>query len=83
MQSSSPGGIGENGFDHPPTRLQAAWKNWASVVDANANASVKPRANPLGEASFHSADSKTQLWVIPTNEEVIVARQTIHAIRSV
>jgi acetate kinase len=51
-------------------------------LDSAANRSVRDRANPLGEASFHSEGSKTQLWVIPTNEEVIVARQTIHALKT-
>ena len=29
------------------------------------------------ERSFHAADSKIQLWVIPTNEELIVARDAL------
>lgn len=33
------------------------------------------------EARLDRADSKIQLWVVPTNEELIVARQTIAAIQ--
>ncbi|MDR2116235.1 MAG: acetate/propionate family kinase [Planctomycetaceae bacterium] len=29
-----------------------------------------------GETAIHATESKTQIWVIPTNEELIVARQT-------
>ena len=50
-------------------------------LDEQANEDLRQRTNDQGEASFHGSGSKTQLWVIPTNEEVIVARQTIHALR--
>lgn len=50
-------------------------------LDEQANEDLRQRTNDQGEASFHVSGSKTQLWVIPTNEEVIVARQTIHALR--
>ena len=36
--------------------------------DANANAS--------GEVRISAAESRTEVWIIPTNEELIVARQT-------
>jgi len=25
-------------------------------------------------------DSRTQIWVVPTNEEIVVARQTVEAV---
>jgi acetate kinase len=28
-----------------------------------------------GEAAIHAADSRVQLWTMPTNEELVVARQ--------
>lgn len=31
-----------------------------------------------GEAAIHAEKSRTQIWVIPTNEELIVARQARH-----
>ncbi|MBL4700508.1 MAG: acetate kinase, partial [Phycisphaeraceae bacterium] len=33
-------------------------------------------ANGSEETAIHAATSKTQIWVVPTNEELIVARQT-------
>ena len=33
-------------------------------------------ANGSEETAIHAANSKTQIWVVPTNEELIVARQT-------
>ncbi|MEO1616809.1 MAG: acetate/propionate family kinase [Planctomycetota bacterium] len=68
------GGIGEN----DRWVRQSVCQNLEGLgikVDQSANESVS------GEASFHAADSVTQLWVIPTNEEVIVARQTVHALQ--
>jgi len=69
------GGIGENG------------KQLRADVCANLQAlgiDVDPQQNDSvrGESSFHSASSKTQLWVIPTNEEIVVARQTKQLLES-
>lgn len=62
------GGIGENG-----AALRAAvcanLEQLGIELDEAKNAAVR------GETAIHSANSKTQLWVIPTNEEIIVARQ--------
>jgi len=41
------------------------------VLDEKANAAAK------GEASIHAAGSRTQIWVVPTNEEIVVARQAV------
>ncbi len=64
------GGIGEKG-----TNIRAAvcqgLEGLGIVIDSDANQSV------AGESTFHASDSRTQLWVIPTNEEVIVARQCV------
>lgn len=32
------------------------------------------------EGSFHAAASPVQLWVVPTNEELVVARQTVQSL---
>ncbi|MDR3199083.1 MAG: acetate/propionate family kinase [Planctomycetaceae bacterium] len=40
------------------------------VLDPQKNAAAE------GETAIHAAESKTQIWVIPANEELIVARQT-------
>ncbi len=69
------GGIGENGIN-----IRAAvckdLEELGVVVDMAANNAV------AGEATFHAADSRTQLWVIPTNEELIVARQTVGVLQN-
>jgi acetate kinase len=74
------GGIGENG-----TLIREGvcrgLRELGIDLDSAANRTVAQRVGDLGEASFHADGSKTQLWVIPTNEEVIVARQTIHALK--
>lgn len=68
------GGIGEKGRD-TRAAVCAGLGELGIVVDTDANASLS------GEASFHASDSRTQLWVIPTNEEVIVARQTVERLQ--
>lgn len=64
------GGIGENGVR---TREQVCrdLEELGIVVDTARNRVAQ------GEATFHAEGSRTQLWVIPTNEELIVARQCV------
>jgi acetate kinase len=64
------GGIGEKGANIR-ANVCADLEELGIVADAAANEAVS------GEATFHSSTSRTQLWVIPTNEEVIVARQCV------
>jgi len=72
------GGIGENSIR--VRRDVCANLDWAGIqLDANRNESV-PRGS---ETAIHTASSKTQIWVVPTNEEIIVARQTAAAIQHV
>jgi acetate kinase len=62
------GGIGENSA----TMRAAVCANleWFGIaLDPPANAKAK------GEAAIHSAHSRVQLWIMPTNEELVVARQ--------
>ena len=63
------GGIGENS-----SLMRAAVcadLDWFGVtLDPLKNESAK------GEMAIHSAKSRVQLWTMPTNEELIVARQT-------
>lgn len=62
------GGIGENNVR---TR-QAVCGGLAElgiVLDPAVNATVR------SEAPIHAAESRVQIWVVPTNEELIVARQ--------
>lgn len=45
------------------------------VLDDELNNSV------AGEAAVHSERSQVEIWVVPTNEEIIVARQTVDCLR--
>ncbi len=62
------GGIGENS-----KRMRAAVcanLDWFGIcLDPLKNDNAK------GEMAIHAADSRVQLWIMPTNEELIVARQ--------
>ena len=62
------GGIGEN---RPEFRAKVCQglEEFGIVLDDEKNASTRD------EAPIHSDSSGTQIWVIPTNEELIVARQ--------
>ena len=67
------GGIGEN------SKLirsgVCAGMEWAGIVfDDLLNQASR------GEARISGASSKTQIWVVPTNEEIVVARQSAQAI---
>jgi acetate kinase len=64
------GGIGENS---PLTRaaVLAGLEDLGIAIDASANA-----AKASGERSIGAASAPVAVWVIPTNEELIVARQT-------
>ncbi|MBI1901137.1 MAG: acetate/propionate family kinase [Planctomycetia bacterium] len=62
------GGIGENGVNV----RRAVCRDLVElgiVLDEEKNQKAK------GETAIHAAASRTQIWVIPTNEELIVARQ--------
>lgn len=64
------GGIGENG-NEIRARVCGGLTELGIAVDAAKNRAV------AGESNFHSQQSRTQLWVVPTNEELIVARQCV------
>src|SRR5205085_4043691 len=63
------GGIGENGV----AIREAVCRNldWAGIV-------LDPHKNPVRgrEEKISSVESDTEIWIVPTNEELIVARQT-------
>ena len=63
------GGIGENS---PLTRaaVVAGLEDLGVAIDPAKNA-----AKAAGERAIHAASSRVAIWVIPTNEELIVARQ--------
>ncbi len=62
------GGIGEKGANIRRAVCRDL-EDLGIVLDDEANTQVK------GEASIHAAHGTIKLWVMPTNEELIVARQ--------
>jgi acetate kinase len=67
-------GIGENS-----PLMRAAVCRQLECIGAKMDESKNAEGAP--ERSIHAADSKVQLWVIPTNEEIIVARDAMELIR--
>lgn len=63
------GGIGENRAEIRSV-VCAGLQELGIELDANLNATAQ------GETSIHAPTSRVQIWIIPTNEELIVARQT-------
>jgi acetate kinase len=61
------GGIGEN--DAETRHAVAAGCEWLGVE-------LDEASNHRGEGMIGRADASVQTWVIPTNEELVVARQT-------
>ena len=64
------GGIGENGA----AIREAICRNldWAGIV-------LDPQKNQVRgkETKISSVESGAEIWIVPTNEELIVARQTV------
>ncbi len=72
------GGIGENSVR--VRRDVCANLDWAGIeLDSQKNESVKRGS----ESCVSAASSRTQIWIVPTNEEIVVARQTAECISSV
>ena len=69
------GGIGENSVR--VRRDVCANLDWAGIeLDSQKNESVKRGS----ESCVSAASSGTQIWIVPTNEEIVVARQTAECI---
>jgi len=67
------GGIGENSV----SLREKVCSNleWAGIrLDSEKNKSASH------EAQIQADDSKVQIWVVPTNEEIVVGRQTVEVI---
>lgn len=69
------GGIGENGVD---VRGQICQGLETFGIELCPQRNQQAR----GEAPVHKDASRTQIWVVPTNEELIVARQAKEAVES-
>jgi acetate kinase len=63
------GGIGENGVEIR-RRVCADLQELGILLDEPSNAKAS------GEAQINAASSSCQIWIVPTNEELIVARQS-------
>ncbi|MCE9606737.1 MAG: acetate/propionate family kinase [Planctomycetia bacterium] len=63
------GGIGENGVELR-ANVCAGLEELGIKLDAGRNAAAK------GEGRISADESRTQVWIIPTNEEIVVARQS-------
>lgn len=68
------GGIGENGANIR-SRVLDGLSELGFVLHTETNA--KTRAT---QTRIDAPESKSQIWVVPTNEELIVARQTVAAL---
>lgn len=68
------GGIGENGR-RIRTAVCAGLTDLGIELDAGRNETAR------GEMRLEGGHSRTQIWIIPTNEELIVARQTLGALK--
>jgi len=68
------GGIGENGVQIR-RRICENLRSLGIVLDEPANAAAR------GETPIAASDSRTQVWVVPTNEELIVARQACELLK--
>ncbi|WP_339744739.1 acetate/propionate family kinase [uncultured Rubinisphaera sp.] len=68
------GGIGEN--SQYIRQHVCAGFDWAGLkLDESKNQAAN------GEGSLAAAESKVQIWIVPTNEELVVARQTASLIK--
>lgn len=69
------GGIGENGRNIRAS-ICADLEELGIELDAAKNGSAH------GETALHAEGSRTQIWIVPTNEELIVARQCVELLGS-
>ncbi|MHC4994011.1 MAG: acetate/propionate family kinase [Planctomycetota bacterium] len=71
------GGIGQHGA--AIRRAILAGTEWAGIaIDEAKNAA----ADPKGETRIEQEGSGVQVWVLPTNEELIVARQAVDVLKA-
>jgi acetate kinase len=67
------GGIGENGADLR-SQICVDLEELGIVLDTTENAAAQ------GEVQINATSSRTQIWVVPTNEEIVVARKTVEVL---
>lgn len=69
------GGIGENGV-HVRQAVCGGLDDLGISLDPAANVAAR------GESRISATNSRTQVWVVPTNEELVVARQSRDLLQS-
>lgn len=69
------GGIGENA---PEVRAEALTNLESLGIKFDKELNLKMTHGEFGK--FSTEDSKVELWVVPTNEELLIARDTLEAI---
>ncbi|MEK6248900.1 MAG: acetate/propionate family kinase [Planctomycetales bacterium] len=62
------GGIGENGNDIRESVCR-------DLTELGIELDLSKNTDASGETSIHSSDSRSQIWIVPTHEELVVARQ--------
>jgi len=68
------GGIGENS-SRVRNEVCAGLSELGIVLDEQQNATAR------GESRISAETSRTQIWVVPTNEEIVIARQALEVLR--
>ena len=71
------GGIGENA-----TKVREKCCEGLNYMGVKVNEELNEKRGRT-EGSIHYEDSKVGVWVIPTNEELVIARDTVRAIKGV
>lgn len=70
-------GIGENGYEFREGVIEGL-ENLGIVIDKEKNKNAK-----RGEfAEIEASESKTKIYVIPTNEEIMIARETVEVLKN-
>jgi acetate kinase len=65
------GGIGENNYEIRE-KVVANLNPLGIIIDQDKNKQTNGTESPI-----HATNSTTQIWIVPTNEEIIVARQCV------
>ena len=66
------GGLGENDVAARESILKLVEEAMQLKIDYELNGKVRGK-----EVCLSTADSKVQVWVVPTNEELVIAQDTV------
>ncbi|MBQ4488159.1 MAG: acetate kinase, partial [Ruminobacter sp.] len=73
------GGIGENSYLMRKRVIELLPEVFGAKLDLEANS--KARAYLGGKGPIHAADSKVKIVVVPTNEELVIARSAFKFVK--